>query len=529
MSNNSFTQDLINNLRNGERCLNGNKIYKLYKDCPEPELKNFLRGYARSLNGPENLEGYSDYDRNYYSYYNPGIEPTIEYLADTSEPYGGGNYSSMSQRFHPSQSIQHIMGVRKREARLHQIWMKLHIANLVEKWCKPMNSMDLFNVVIVLSKLFEAPLNDATIKSKKNGSCKPAKWENSFILNVDNNNLNERQKIVYKAFINRADRKNAMRLYCELVGSCLPSSSSGHSLLDTGIKYEAAIYDKYGILLDVLKDPKFKNALYTMIFTAMMTTELGKRNSFTLDPQKHGALNPWLKYYLDNYGDKIERYDVIFSITPCEKYYNLMTEEQKMSQLKIWSKAVYPIAWYLDRQFNMGVTTCVEKGMLVPRHGTTTVDSGGYNSVTGAWNNSLRHLRWLQPGIYDVCYKCMKLLAGDQMCWASCEKSTGGGNATHLDENDRQMNVLKELTALGYRPWSTLFEPNRADEIRDAIVKACENNDIPPVKWLGKSKMRCNAKTQAQGDQVCGVSVGQGSTGLFSGMGYFGATPSTMT
>jgi len=61
-----------------------------------------------------------------------------------------------------------------------------------------------------------------------------------------------------------------------------------------------------------------------------------------------------------------------------------------------------------------------------------------------------------------------------------------------------------------------------------AIVKACNNNNIPPEKWLGKSQIRYNAKTQAQGDQVCGVSVSQGSTGWFTGLGFYGATPSTM-
>lgn len=529
MSKTLFTQELIKNMCDGERCLNGNKIYNLYKDCPEPELINFLRAYARSLNGSEILEGYSEMHRYYYSYYNPDIEPTAEYLADTSEPHKGYEHSSMAQCFHASQSIKHVIGVRKREARLHQIWKRLHKAKLVDKWRCPKNCMDLFNVINTLSKLFDAPLNEAIFKDRTNGSCKPAEWKNCYLLNFTTSTLNKTQRVVYNAFSNRIDRKNAWRLYCELVGSCFPSKPSRHSLLDTSIKYESAIYDKYGILLDVLKDRSLGNAFYTIVFATMMTTELGKRNSFMLDPQKHGALNSWLKYYLDHYGDKIERYDVIFSIQPYEKYYNLMTMEQKKMQLNIWSKAVYPIIWYLDRQFNMGVTTCIEGNMLVPRYGTTAVDSGGYNSVTGAWNNALRHLRWLQPDIYDVCYKCMKLLAGDQMSWASYEKMNRGNNDTHLDENDRQMNVLKELTALGYRPWSTLLEPNRANEIRAAIIKSCENNDIPPGKWLGKSKMRCNAKTQAQSDQVCGISVSQGSTGFFSELGFFGATPSTMT
>lgn len=554
MSTNSFTQELIKNLRNGERCLNGNKIYKLYKDCPVSELKNFLRAYARSLNGPEKLpEGYRDHHRYHYWFYNGyKEEPTDENIANTDEPFKGYD-QSMPMRFHPAQKIQQVLGTRKREARLHQIWLKLYAAKLVNRWRRPNTNMELFRYIDTLSKLFNMPLDDADIPNgkykqivqqqnnrwygyrqlaqfKRKGSCKPAEWvDESFLLNKDNSDLDENQKKVYDAFSSRNDRKNAVRLYSELVGSCMPESDSKHSVLDTGIKHEAAIYDKYGILLEVLKDSKMKDAVYTLIFATMMTTELGKRNSFILDPQKHGSLNPWLKYYLDNYGDKIERYDVIFSIVPCEKYFNLMTEKQKRFQLKVWSNAMNAMAWYLERQFELGVTLCIENNMLVPRSGRSDVDSGGYNSVTGAWNNSLRHLRWLQPDIYDVCYKCMKLLAGDQMMWASWEKSHGGANANHLDENDRQMKIFQTLTAAGYRPWSTLFEPERADEIRSAIIKACYTYNIPPEKWLGKSQMRTTAKTEAQGDQVCGVSVGPGVATLITGSGIFGSTPSTMT
>lgn len=554
MSANLFTQELIRNLRNGERCLNGNKIYRLYKHCPIPELKDFFRAYARCLNGPEILQQESNiYSRYRYLYYDHEYsELNDKNLADTTEPFKGFNQSSMAMRFHPAQKIQQILGVRKREARLHQIWRKLYTAKLVDKWRRPSTNMELFRYIDILGKLFEIPLNNAKIPDgkyktivkqqdsnfyycqaeyqKRKGSCKPAEWDNkSFLLNKDSKNLSKNQKKIYNAFTSYADRKNALRLYSELVGSCLPSNSSQHSVLDTGIKHEAAIYDKYGILLEVLKDPKLVDAVYTLIFAAMMTTELGKRNSFTLDPQKHGALNSWLKYYLDNFGDKIERYDVIFSIIPCEKYFNLMTDEQKRIQLKIWSKAVNGMVWYLERQFELGVTLCIKKNMLVPKHGHCNVDSSGYNSVTGAWNNALRHLRWLQPETFDVCYKCMKLLAGDQMQWANYSKINNGKNASHLDENDRQIIIFKELTAAGYKPWSALFEPTKVDEIRDMIIKTCNTYNISPEKWLGKSQMRTNAITQAQGDQVCGVSVGQGSTEWYTAYGYFGSTKSTMT
>jgi len=88
-------------LRNDERCLNGNKVYKLYKDCPIPDLKPFLRAYARSLNGPEVLEGYARHHRYHYRYYNHGIKPTVEYLADTAEPHPGYTESHMPEKFHP--------------------------------------------------------------------------------------------------------------------------------------------------------------------------------------------------------------------------------------------------------------------------------------------------------------------------------------------------------------------------------------------------------------------------------------------
>ena len=523
MSKNIFTQDLIKKLRSGERVLNGRKINDLYRNCPAPELKNFLRGYARSLNGVADVK---NAEWSNWNYREP--EPTAKSLADTTEPHKGYDYSGMANRFHPAQGIYDVLGVRKREARLNQVWTKLHLAGLVGSWRRPKTSMNLLNMLIILGNVFNAPIDQAVVPARKNGSCKAAKWEVNFLLSKDDSELNDTQKAVFNAFSNRKDRKNAWRLYCELVGSCFPSDTSQHSLLDTGVKHEAAVYDKYGILLEVLKDPTLNTAFYTMIFVTMMTTELGKRNSFTLDPQRHGSLNVWLKYYLDNFGDKIERYDVVFAVLPCDKYYKLMNEGHKKWQLAIWSQAVYPIAWYLNRQFDLGVAECIGKDMLVPRRGTTNVDSGGYNSVTGAWNNALRHLRWLHPGTYDVCYKCMKLLAGDQMQWAAYETAAGGANADHLDENTKQMNVFKELTKLGYRPWSTLFDPNRINEIQAAIMKSCESNNVPSGKWLGRSKLRTDGKTEAQTDQVCGISVPQGSGWWFSSWGFFGATKSTM-
>jgi hypothetical protein len=114
------------------------------------------------------------------------------------------------------------------------------------------------------------------------------------------------------------------------------------------------------------------------------------------------------------------------------------------------------------------------------------------------------------------------------MQWANYDKAAGGKNAKHLDENDRQMAIFKELTKMGLRPWSALFNKDHVGKIKTEIQKLCKKHYIPEEKWLGRSQLRKIDETIAQMEQVCGVSVNFGLGNFFKSIGAFGSTSSTM-
>ena len=120
------------------------------------------------------------------------------------------------------------------------------------------------------------------------------------------------------------------------------------------------------------------------------------------------------------------------------------------------------------------------------------------------------------------------LLAGDQIQWAQCYKTYGGkSNMNHLAENDKQMEIFKELTKMGLRPWTAMFNIGKSNQIKEAIVKLCQKHKIPEHKWLGKSQKREISVTTKQMDQVCGISVNFGWAPYIKSAGWFGATRST--
>ena len=533
----SYTNKIIEDLKKGDRTLNGKKIFDLYKNCPSvySELKQFLKAYAGKINGtsPGRFERIEP---------NEGI-----FKAKLSEPLKGYSYySDMYSMFHKSQSLKDVLSVRKREARLYHVWKTLEKAGLVGPWKNPKSAFDLMNILVKLSDLFKVELKDAKLTAPKKGSRHAAQYKNCFLIRkyFDSLNGDPNERKVFNAFSSNKKRKDAYRVFCEIIGSVMPLSKDKHGFMDTGIKHEAAILDKYGIVLDLIGEDNYylKSDPYVTIFITLSLSEFGKRNSFTLDKQKHGNMNPWLSFYIDHFSSKINysNWGYVFALYPCKEFIKKMQFYQIVNQYDKWESKILPLTWYLNNQFNLGVETCVNRDMLVPRSGTTNVDSGGYNSVTGCWNNALRHIKWLSQFVsqnknyektahkYDGIFKCMKLLAGDQMQWANYEKSYGGQNAEHLDDNDKQMEVFKKLINMKIRPWTTLLYPNKSDEVIASIVRTCNEVGIDCGRWLGRSKLRKDGEVKAQSDQVCGVSVPTGLTGLLSGLNWFGKTDSTM-
>lgn len=277
--------------------------------------------------------------------------------------------------------------------------------------------------------------------------------------------------------------------------------------------------DKSG-LATVLSTPQrlSESDIASVLFVALATSQFSTRKAFTLESQQQGGLTPrlqWMFNYLKE--SPSTDWELVASIYPVQTVFSKLSEEKLYSLLSEWIKVQIPIAKFLKEQWGKGVEGCAQRGMMVPRAGTTSVDSSGWNKLVGSWNNVVRFVRGISNALGEqppVMLKCMKLLAADQMAMADAFGA----------EEQVDIRVFVNLANKRITPWDVVLGHCYCSE--ELIRKACEEEKVPPHRWLGMPQERVTEAKQ-HGDMICGVYVGnQGANyAILQSLGAFGYKP----
>lgn len=242
----------------------------------------------------------------------------------------------------------------------------------------------------------------------------------------------------------------------------------------------------------------------SIIFSCVAVSVFSLRKQFTLRSQMQGSLDPFLSYILNICRNRAgeTKWDLIASIHPLEDVINNLSEKEAQHMLTQIMSYQIPIAKFMQAQWEKCVNDCVKSNMKVPRAGTTSVNSTGWNVVVSAYCNSLRFIRTLCHSLDikpPLLIKSMRLTAADQMYWA---KLYGMPLCSDL-------LVFEELARSGITPWGIILN-QIANISPDKIIKICANHKVDPSGWLGirESKYRYTDKSSNEyHDQICGVCV----------------------
>ncbi|KAG2388223.1 hypothetical protein C9374_001073 [Naegleria lovaniensis] len=268
----------------------------------------------------------------------------------------------------------------------------------------------------------------------------------------------------------------------------------------------------------VSDDSKFD--ILTVLFGCMAISEFSVRKAFTIESQMQGGLDELLSYLLTLMRGREEqtKWEIVGSVYPVEDVMNRMNADTKSELLAQFLSIQIPIAKFLESQWLKGVDKCTKKDMMVPRRGTTKINTSGWNQASGAWNNAIRFIRAISKSLGQeapLIMKCMKLTAADQMRWAQMAGK----------EEPDDVPVFKKLTLeKNITPWGIVLETVKAT--REDIILACQECKVDPKKWLGYAQER-TAESKIHQDMICGCVVPNVASVqmLLKSLGAFGYKP----
>lgn len=243
--------------------------------------------------------------------------------------------------------------------------------------------------------------------------------------------------------------------------------------------------------------------ILTNIFLSLTASLNSVRKAFTLDSQMQGGMNPVQLYLLSvlESGEQVKktRWDLIASIHPVSSIFARVEEPIRMHMLAEAFRYQILMAKFLEKQWALGVSQCAAKKMMVPRRGTTKVDSSGWNSASGAWNNMLRFIKSIcfSSSIQTpVITKCMKLTAADQMKWAEMEGK----------EEEKNVPVFCELALeKNITPWGIVL--NKCVVSEQVVKEVCQKHGADPKKWLEGPIEQFKVGMKQHHDMICGCVV----------------------
>lgn len=354
----------------------------------------------------------------------------------------------------------------------------------------------------------------------------------------------------------------------------------------SNIRSECARLDKSGLItFGLITKDILEKDLNTAIWLAMAVSEFSVRKEFTLESQQQGALNEHLKWIYDELLSKsgTTQWDLIALVYPIQSVLEKCSLNHLQKMKKMWTERLTAMAIFLRDQFAKGVDKSAARGeydlpirwgdatiktmtcMMVPKQGSG-VDSVGWNDVSGAWNNAIRHLRSIARILGEEplpLFKCMKLTAGDQMQWAASEYQSNEILMKELDDklktiqetqtseselqeiemiqmqlaetdryltrmkkNKNDMYVFHDIIEKGVLPWSALDGKIDQNTIIRTVEEICAKYDVPIGGWLGIAQER-TTETKDAHDMICGcvADVPKYIADILKYNGVFGSSP----
>jgi hypothetical protein len=290
------------------------------------------------------------------------------------------------------------------------------------------------------------------------------------------------------------------------------------------ISAKALIVGKVGLVYDHLAEAGVLEDLatkpHTLAFLAMAIAEFGARKAFTIESQKQGALNEFLRLLLGLVKlHEPEGLAHIAWILPVQEMM-VVLDGPELEALRAAHEAWLPILGRaLSELWSSGIARCFRRGraVVLPRSFGQCHNSTCWNHSGDAWTNITRFIRAVDHCVGAdsgprVLVKVLQVVAGDQAMWAS-----GAGKGVHPD-----VQVFRTLTCeLGFFPWKLALG---AEEWQvDAVLELFGATGRPQA-WLGVPQLR-EEDVRIHTDMVCGVAVPPELVEACIEIGAFGAHP----
>ena len=245
-----------------------------------------------------------------------------------------------------------------------------------------------------------------------------------------------------------------------------------------------------------------------------------ERKMFTLNSQKQGGLNTYMKQLLDLVLEREhDGLKIVALFLPLEEVYCELPKETVEIIYNTSMKLLGEFSVFIEQQWGKGVRKCVNRLCRVPPRGTK-VNSSGFNAVADAWNNLRRFqtisAKYAKVENAPIILKVMQLIADDQFRMAG-----GIVNVNAL--------VYKEITNQGILPWNAILHQESFDtrKVLTTLLDSCKKHKCSFDSWVGIAKRR-SAEISKPVDMICGCAVPPMSTDcadFLKGLGLFGATP----
>jgi hypothetical protein len=568
---------LLNNiLKLGDR-FSDDKLWHYIKDnidkFPQEHLKLIKTLICNKLSYQDKikLENYNNYRKNYFiNGHSISEHPQFPYATnlnneDCENILSGEmemiNFDNiifqkeniiMKQRFHPTPIISQWFGERNNLTKfIYKLCDKLHQkppsipTNVFElnEW------MNWYKNLIVENDIQGIRIVDVNRTRKRNGEKKklenikiknPVKYRKIMRIKRTKNNCDKKDtyRIEYKVpkievrnklFRYNTSRKIA-RSYYYWLGKL---QGRWMNYFKPAITAEGAIVDKANLFWTYVKENKYKEVdIMTLLFAMHVVCNWSRRKEFTLMEQGHGGLDyAGMKLFEVIKDSPTTDWKLLGHLMISEDIYCKLSQEDMMeienkyrSQLDLYVK-------YLEWQWNLGVAIQAKKHMVMPKKGTTKIDTNGWNKVQGAYNKCIKALRVISK-VLDIegprAYNCIALIANDQMGMAKNAEKIYNNNKDETKLYGKRMNlgiggvpkVFKRMARNHLPPWIGLQKPEEWPRVINMLTKNCDElfvdferrgvktKEIALGQFIGITNDIKLVADKKQENMICGVVVG---------------------
>lgn len=279
-----------------------------------------------------------------------------------------------------------------------------------------------------------------------------------------------------------------------------------------GLIYQHLFED--GVLEDLATKP------CTLAFVAMACAEFGARKAFTIESQKQGALNEYLRLLLG----LVKLYEPeglvhIAWILPVQEVLGALEPETVVRIHQAQIEWMPIIGYALSKFWKAGVNRCFRrKGVVLPRGFRYQLNTTCWNHCADAWTNITRFARGCAHRLESTdpnlkspfAIKVLQLVAGDQAHWA-----LSASKGIHPDTS-----IFSKITCdLGILPWDIALHPEQWKI--EAVLELIEASGRK-LSWIGVPQLR-DENLRIHTDMVCGVAVPPQLVQACIEIGAFGA------